>query len=228
MSFKLVIWNNTSASTPEKNLSTAVSAASMVYIDHLFLVAILNYTTSFDTVRATTEWQAIAWALVFSSIPDLFLRPALLDHPLRLANGDPLSENTDLLTRNCNILIDVATVEDVGGIWLLFCFIASIHHTSWLYLGRMNLCNRKDKIHVLCKAVAQPYWDGRTMFMVFKEPFAPWLHPLHTLLSPKWAVCLLLCTGPADLKMEMARPKMGMMKSLICHRPPPTALLGSS
>ena len=87
---------------------------------------------SFDAVRPTTGRQAIAiaWALVFSSIPDLFLRPALLDHPLRLANGDPLSENTDLLTRNCNILIDAATVADVGGIWLLFCFIASIHHTS--------------------------------------------------------------------------------------------------
>ena len=102
----------------------------MVYIDHLFLVAILNYTTSFDTVQPTTEWQAIAWALVFSSIPDLFLHPALLDHPLRLANGDPLSENTDLLTRNCNILIDAATVADVGGIWLLFCFIPLPSYTT--------------------------------------------------------------------------------------------------
>ena len=85
---------------------------------------------SFDAVRPTTERQAIAWALVFSSIPDLFLRQILLDHPLRLANGDPLSENTDLLTRNCNILIDAATVADVGGIWLLFCFIPLPSYTT--------------------------------------------------------------------------------------------------
>ena len=33
---KLVIWNNASASTPEKSLSTAVSAASMVYRSLVF------------------------------------------------------------------------------------------------------------------------------------------------------------------------------------------------
>ena len=38
--------------------------------------------------------------------------------------------------------------------FVLLHSIAFIHHTSWLYLGRMNLCSRKDKIHVLCKAVA--------------------------------------------------------------------------
>ena len=101
---------------------------------------------SFEAVRPTTERQAIAWALVFSSIPDLFLREILLDHPLRLANGDPLSENTDLLTRNCNILIDAATVADR---YLAFVLLHCLHTphimiVSWknesLQQKRQNTC----------------------------------------------------------------------------------------